>query len=141
MYAPKAKYVIPFITLGSLCCYGLAPCLILLQHHIGLETHISICDGDRKRQRNWLIICIWLIFLVGMTLVGLYCDKSLYDFVKKQHQSSNNQAQLVAWKSTNFSVEEDLQVPIKATAMSLFLIVFSVLFVVMCLIYSHDQVI
>ena len=87
-----------------------------------------------------MMMMSWLIFLIGMTLIGLYCDKSLYDFVKKQHQISKNGTKLVPWKSTNFKVQEDLQVPIRATAMSTFLIVLSILFVILALIHTKHWV-
>ena len=130
----KGKVVIPFIIFGSLFCHGFTPCMILIQEYLGFETAISRCEGASQKSRTSIAIILWLIFLIGMTLIGLYFDKSLYDFVKKQHQIPKNEPRMVAWKSTNFTVQEDLQVPIRATAMSTFLIALSIIFVILALV-------
>ena len=136
----QGKVVIPFIIFWSLFCHGFFPCLILIQEYLGFESAISRCEGTLGKSKNSILFILWLIFLIGMTLIGLYCDKSLYDFVKKQHQIPKNEPRLVAWKSTNFTVQEDLQVPIRATAMSTFLIVLSTLFVILALNHNKDWV-
>ena len=50
---------------------------------------------------------------------GLYCNISMYFFVKKTNSNPNKGTNLVPWKSSNVNQDEDLQIPTRATIVAL----------------------
>lgn len=125
--AAKTKLIkhypaLTFIITASIINYSFAPLVKGLMETQGEGTALNVCMNESLiqplygRLLNVSKVCFFAI-------VGLYCDLSLYFFVKGRNkvQQQGSTTNIVPWKSLVAKDEMDLHIPIRASIMSLIL--------------------
>lgn len=100
--------------------------LLLLQDLFNYKSLVSNCLNETHVKAHPLIQLILALKAVSITIIGLYCDISLFFFIKKRNnqvnatnENSAPAAEMIPWKSSNsIQNEEDLQIPVKASLFS-----------------------
>ena len=116
----KKYHIIPVIILCTICFYGLGNAIVVLNEYFGFKTANSICTETENKPSNPIAVFVFCIIFIGTCVAGLVCDVLLYKFIRKTHPNSNQESNLIPWKSTNSKAEEDLQVPLRASFISIF---------------------
>ena len=128
--ASKAKLIKPLE--GILVIFSLSvlsmlsfPLSTLLQEQFEYQNLIARrCLDGKDRPKNVIFPAITILTHFSLICIGLFCDISLYFFVKHQSWAQQNGTSLVPWKSTEDKKlgQEDTQVPIRATIVATCLI-------------------
>lgn len=136
----KTKIVLPLTIFGGIFCLCFSALTVILQDSFGFQSLISQCEDSGERPKSVILPFLSISFLLGMIILGLYCDISLYKFVKKRNPNPvNNGLQIVPWKTTNQKSEEDLQVPLRASFISSFLFFFVLICAILSLVIVYED--
>lgn len=131
----KKSLTVPIITFGTILCYSTAPICMNIQESLGFRTYVLNCGESASqhfsKERNLLLPLLALFVFVMIISVGIYCDVAMYIFVRKRSGCPSNESRLVPWKRPKTSVGEDLQVPIRATIISTYIMLFNLTSVIL----------
>ena len=113
----KKMETITFIFLSTISAYSWIPLVANISQSLGYVTILSSCEPNSKETlpKNPLTI---FIVVSGLTLVigvGLICNISMIYFVSNTNSQQNKGTIMIPWKSTNSKMNEDLQIPVRAT--------------------------
>lgn len=124
-----------YIFLVTFFNYGFIIALMVWQEtHHKLDNEVTYCLNRSYEHRNQSFIFPIVTFgkIVLIAMIGLFCDLSLFHFVKKRKNAVHdaNAVEMIPWKSLNKDVhDKDLHIPARAS-------ILSSLFVVATLIIS-----
>ena len=91
------------------------------------------------RPKNLLLPLTTIIVHLSLIGFGLFCDISLYYFIKQENWNQNqNGSTLVPWKSRNPTLKDDVQVPLRATFVTSFLILCMLIISTSAMIFANQ---
>ena len=116
--------VFPFLMAYGLISYSIWPAYLQLAELKEASSGISFCMSQ-QRPNSMAPIKSWLASYVLLCIaIGLFCDSSLYHIIKsRQRVHPSQDGGVVPWYSSNQVPMDDLQIPIKATQISIGLLV------------------
>lgn len=118
----KAKTMALFICFGTITSYSIIISEMNFNDINGYFSFLSLCDHeDLQRPKNPLVV-IGILSYFTVIIIGLIYDVKLIIFVKKRGTQVQSEATLVPWKSSDESVSNDLQVPVRATVITIVII-------------------
>ena len=128
--ASKAKIIqrysaIPIIIFGIFISF-LAPFAINLNNAMGYDSLVAYCHEKETFLPSNPIVPLIIVPIYALILIlGLLSDMKMYLFVRKRHNQINDGSTLVPWKKSSENEKEDLEIPIRATFISIILMIIS----------------
>lgn len=117
-----------FVLISFVVNYGFFPALGIILEKWNFKSMVTMCMDEGHYPSKPLLPVLGVTFkLILLCIIGLACDISLYFFIKRRNNVANNGgADIVPWKSTNQPQgKEDLVIPLRASFVSLMLILIS----------------
>ena len=113
----KKNKTIALILFSTLFSYSWVPILGNIANGLGYHSILLLCEPEPKKNlhKNPFFVAIAALVLFLIIAKGFICNISMIFFVMKSNSQPRNESTLVPWKSTNSKMEEDLQIPIRAT--------------------------
>ena len=134
------KCIMIFLILGISFTYSVVIMAFIIVNTTAVPSYVSTCTGQEPTHSGPPIVqVLFMGYTVLMLVLGLYCDISLYFFMKSRNVSQ--QSNLVPWKSN--AKKEALSIPIIATAIGIvsfgIIFVYSIASLRILFGYSHNN--